>query len=152
MTTIAYKQGVLAADKQGTCNGSPSGASYKVICTDDAVFAITGTLNKGLAFINWLTDGDENSKPPKLKGTLVLQMDKKTGKACLWEAGNVALPVEDKYYATGSGGDIALGAMYMGATPEEAVKAAIKHDISTGLGVQVHYSEAARRRLNKRKK
>jgi hypothetical protein len=40
-------------------------------------------------------------------------------------------------YATGSGGQLALGALAMGATPEEAIKVASKYDAYTGHGVQV---------------
>lgn len=36
---------------------------------------------------------------------------------------------DDNWYAIGSGADYALGALYMGGTPEEAVEAAIKFSI-----------------------
>ena len=54
--------------------------------------------------------------------------------------------IEDKYWAHGSGGNVALGALYMGATPQEAVKAATYHDTYTGRGIQVFTSEAAKQR------
>jgi ATP-dependent protease HslVU (ClpYQ) peptidase subunit len=36
---------------------------------------------------------------------------------------------DENWYAVGSGAAYALGALYMGATPEEAVEAAIKFSV-----------------------
>ena len=141
MTTVAYKDGVLACDKQGTDCNVATGADYKAIIAGNTVYVITGTLTRGLRFIGWLTNGSEG-KPPKLKDTLVIEFDKITGMCKLHESAHVALPVTDRIMAKGSGGDIALGAMHAGATPREAVKIATKLDIYTGIGVQVWTSKA----------
>lgn len=44
--------------------------------------------------------------------------------------------VDVPYCAIGSGQDFAMGAMALGASPKEAVKIAMKHDIYTGMGVK----------------
>ena len=44
--------------------------------------------------------------------------------------------IEDPYYAIGSGAPYALGAMYNGASPKEAIKAASKFDPYTGNGIK----------------
>lgn len=46
------------------------------------------------------------------------------------------LKVEGLYSAIGSGMDYALGAMALGASPKDAIKVAMQHDIYTGMGVK----------------
>ena len=141
MTTIAYRRGVVATDKQTTSNGTISRGRCKAMLFDDAVYCITGTLVRGIKFIKWLRS-EQTDNAPKLKSTVVLEMSMKTGKACLWED-SVPLPIEDSIWAAGSGGDLALGAMAQGASPEEAVRIATRYDDGTGKGVQIFSSKAA---------
>lgn len=47
------------------------------------------------------------------------------------------LPMADEYFAIGSGGSFALGAMDAGASAEEAVKIACKRDLYTSEPVEV---------------
>ncbi len=75
-------------------------------------------------------------KGPRLKDTVVVEFCKKTGKAQMWESRHIPLACKGRYVA-GSGGQIALGALEMGATPEEAIRAASKYDAYTGNGVQI---------------
>jgi hypothetical protein len=143
MTTIAYKNGVLACDKQGTDD------NFVMKCTkwvedDDTVYIVTGTLVKGLRFIEYLRGGE--GKPPKLGDTVVLEFDKKTGALKVWESKDMALPIECGIYAHGSGYAFAIGAMHAGCTPDEAVKIASKVDAYTGGGVKVFVSEKAARK------
>lgn len=44
--------------------------------------------------------------------------------------------IMDAYFSIGSGSSVALGAMAMGATPKQAVKAAIKVDPFSGQGIK----------------
>lgn len=154
MTTIAYKQGVVACDKQATNNGVVSRGSYKATTSPDGktIYFITGTLTRGLKFVEWLVNGgrEQEDEAPKLKKTVVLELDMKTGKAQLWED-DIPLPIEDRIAAFGSGGDIALGAMASGASPQEAVNISSRWDDGTGLGVQVYISDVARKRLEREK-
>jgi hypothetical protein len=108
----------------------------KAVETDTHVYAVTGTLVTGLRFIEWLKEPGKVKKGPRLKDTVVVEFDKRTGRAQVWECRHTPLPCKDMY-ATGSGGQIALGAMAAGATPEEAVRIASKYDAYTGHGIQV---------------
>lgn len=147
MTTIAYKNGILACDKQCTDNGTKYRGSFKATVANDSVYIVTGTVVRGLKFIEWILNGgrDSDEDAPRLKDTQVIQMDLKTGKIHHWEA-DFPLPVEDRIAAWGSGGDIALGAMAAGASPEAAVKIASSWDDGTGFGVQMFRSERAKKR------
>ena len=143
MTTIAYKSGVLACDKQATDD------NFKMKCTKyvedaDTVYVVTGTLVNGFRFIEYLREGE--GKPPKLGDAAVLEFDKKTGKLKVWESKHTALEVEANIYAHGSGYAFAVGAMSAGATPGDAVRIASKHDAYSGGGVVVWKSEKVKRR------
>ena len=128
MTTIAYKNGIIACDKQGTWYNQASKAPFKAIVTEDVVYLITGVLATGLRFIEYLQGGQEG-KPPKIKDTTIYEFDRNTGKLNVWESRHISFPIVDKIWADGSGGQFAIGAMAMGATPEQAVRIAIKYDV-----------------------
>lgn len=144
VTTIAYKSGIIACDKRITeDNFVYKGTKFKE--TDNYVFIGAGTLSYALRFMDYLINGSE--KPPKLKDTIVLQFDKETGKLILWEQKHVGIPVETPMYAHGSGYGFAIGAMSFGASPEEAVKVAAKHDAYTGNGIKCWVSNKAKKTL-----
>lgn len=73
----------------------------------------------------------------------------------LYEASGVRYPIKDQFYAVGSGAPYALGAMAMGASPEEAVAIAARFDPNTGGEVEVlklkvkHASKANERRVHR---
>jgi ATP-dependent HslUV protease subunit HslV len=148
VTTIAWRDGILACDKQGTWDNQKGRASFKAIVTDDKVYALTGSLTQGLRFIEDLQNEIDPKKRTKLKGTVVIEFDRITGNILLWESRRIPLPIEDKYWAEGSGGQFAVGAMGAGASAEEAVKIAAKHDCYTN-GLQVWVSDKAAKRVLK---
>lgn len=55
----------------------------------------------------------------------------------LYEPNGARYHIKDGFYAVGSGGPYALGAMAMGASPEEAVAIAARFDPNTGGEVEV---------------
>jgi hypothetical protein len=55
----------------------------------------------------------------------------------LWGPEMIAMPIEQAFYATGSGGQYAMGALECGADLKSAVQIAAKYDSGTGHGVQV---------------
>lgn len=138
MTTIAYRDGVLATDKQGSDGGTICTAKIKASVIGPKVYAITGTVTRGLKFIHWL-HADQESEAPSLKKTVVVEMDLNTGKCQVWET-DFPMPLEDRFYAWGSGKEIAIGAMEWGANADDAIKCAAKWDEATGKGVQVFAS------------
>jgi hypothetical protein len=134
MTTIVYRNGILAADSQITFGSKLMGAT-KIVRAHDGVLAGAG--GKGgyaREFLDWAV-GDRRSTPPEAK-----EGDDFMDRGCLFypdarvevfEASGRMI-YHPPYYAFGSGGSEALGALYMGATAEQAVAAAIAHDIYTG--------------------
>lgn len=60
-----------------------------------------------------------------------------SGKIFSFDRPQAWLAVEEKFAAMGSGAPSALGALHAGATPKEAVLAAMKVDPFTGMGTKV---------------
>lgn len=79
---------------------------------------------------------DPRGKPPKISGVGGAVLTDKGDIFCFDEPG-IWMPVKEPYYAIGSGGKVALGALHMGATVKEALQAAGKVDSFTGMGYKV---------------
>lgn len=139
MTTIAYRDGVIAAD----------GASFRGQTRIDGMVKVArgpeGRLGGACGHAGFMTGwldwiAGRCSAPPEPKMTqdtadagLIVYPD---GRIELHEADGV-FSIATPYYAMGCGRDQALGAMFTGATAEVAIKAAIAHDAYTGGEVTV---------------
>lgn len=129
MTTIAYRDGVLAADTLATSNGLRDDYGTKVWRVGKVLVAAAGTRALCLKFREWVAAGMDGESPfAKGDGNGIVVSD--AGIVCWSENG--CWPVGQPFYALGSGYQVAMGAMEMGATAEDAVRAAIKWDTSSG--------------------
>ncbi len=140
MTTIAYRDGILAADTQMTLNNCVDGTQIKIVRRGLVMAAASGTAAMCQQFRDWFIMGMDGDPPPAqhsqnpdwnywgllFHGATIL----------CWQAPGWVRIVAP-YFAMGSGGDYATGAMAFGATSEEAILAAMKHDTSTGGEVTV---------------
>jgi len=135
MTTIAYKDGVVAADSRETWDSEAGGASYhkcaklfrKKLKNRDVVIATAGATYSGMVFVDWY--GSDTPAPDHL--TMIEDSDKDfdalildSGK--LYQVNHMCRPVEivDGFIAIGSGRKSALAAMHCGKSAEEAVRIA----------------------------
>lgn len=152
MTTIAYKAGVLAADRQVTCGTSIEGRFTKIVKrADGAMCGVTGASSLCAGFIRWFLDNGAQGQPDMVSRldsnqrveAVIVRPD---GKLECHEP-NGWFEFEAECYAIGSGGDFATGAMAAGLGAEEAVRLAMRYDSLTGGGVDVlkldNYSRAA---------
>jgi len=139
MTTVAYKDGVLAADRAISGQGH-IGSTRKVFRrkSDGALVGWCGTVSVCQRWVDWFLAGERGVAPN-------LGTDEDSASHMLVVRPNGGVEQHDRYgravfdapyYAIGSGGDYALGAMAFGATARQAVAAAMKHDHMTGSGVQ----------------
>ena len=132
MTTIAYKDGVIAYDSRQTRNDRiVSDNAPKCQVVDGVSFFLSGAVCNEKALIAAYF-GTPSPVPVECSGYVVdggnLMMvghDDKTG---IWKQ-ELELTNPD---AIGSGAAYALAAMDMGASAEGAVRAAMKRDIYTG--------------------
>lgn len=146
MTTIAYRDDVLAADTQITCGGTIDGWAQKAFRKGRLLYATSGSSGLGDRFASWVSGGMQGDAPC-LKG----EGDKDGGHGYLFPGGDRVVWRYDDVWAThrapffayGSGAEIALGAMLAGASAEEAVRAAAERDIATGGEITVLRRDSA---------
>jgi 20S proteasome alpha/beta subunit len=140
VTTIAYRDGIMAADRMVTGNGIYDGDVTKIMrLTDGTLFGASGASHLKKALITWIESGMAYETRPKdfdqveFEGILV----KPNGSVFFIEKGFTSFEIDAEYVATGSGRELALGAMAFGATAEQAIDCASKHDTKTGNGKDV---------------
>lgn len=134
MSTVAFRSGVLAADRQATSGGVVTKCT-KLFRVSGYAIGVAGTLSSGTSFSRWFA-GDQTGEIPLDQDSCALVMDLETGDCHLWESTGV-VKIEEEFEAIGSGSGIAYGALEMGADARQAVKIASKRDAYTGGGVQV---------------
>lgn len=142
MTTIAYRNGILAADSRVTVS-SEAGGDRTFQCeklfrkmipgpdgtVEEVIFATAGDSTSGMVFVDWYGSGHEAPVTQFMAANadftvLVLRKDG------LWEydAWCRGMQIKDEFYAIGSGCKLALGAMEMGAGALKAVEIAGRRD------------------------
>jgi ATP-dependent protease HslVU (ClpYQ) peptidase subunit len=156
MTTIAFRDGYLAADSCITTS-TEAGGSRKFRCEKlyrvrsgnglEAVVGLAGGAYDGLAFLDWYVSRTEAPPDRLLEGeadfcALVLT------KHGLFEYDKWCRPerVLERFYAVGSGAKAALGALHMGASAKASVAVACKIDPYTAEPVVVMSLRTARPR------
>lgn len=143
MTTICYRDGVLAADTRGTDDDYHPGIyrCNKLFRVNGDVVATAGDDTEGMIFVDWY-GSKKLGKRPKPPSRLV---DGEADFLCLvltkdgvfwYDKWCRANPVQDEFYAVGSGAPYAMGAMAHGAGALEAVETAKRWDPYTGGEVE----------------
>lgn len=138
MTTVAYRDGVLAADSLISRCGNDAGRSTKVRRVGDLLVAGCGTTSLIQRFISWVVGGMKGH-PPTLQigeSTACVVAIHPDGWIVEWNGDHPPDMIRAPFAAWGSGADIALGAMGFGASAREAVAVAAKIDHNTGGEVQ----------------
>jgi ATP-dependent protease HslVU (ClpYQ) peptidase subunit len=134
MTTLAYKEGVLASDSLTTNGDTKNGGTQKVFKLPcGRLIGICGSVENGLVLVQAMKDGAE--KPPKLQDVEALLIAANGAVAYRYE-GKLFRKLRTKYIAAGSGMDYALAALWMGADAVKAVRAGIYFDRNSGGRVQ----------------
>jgi ATP-dependent protease HslVU (ClpYQ) peptidase subunit len=135
MTTIAYRDGVLAGDTQ-VIDGKDLvvGHQRKVRKLDDgSLFGYAGDV-EGSEVLLRSFNSKQLSGPPECRDLNALIITPR-GKVYLYE-GRIWVKQAPGYYALGTGSAVALAAMDAGATAEQAVKIGINRDTGSGGKVQ----------------
>ncbi len=135
MTTIAYRDGYVAADSASWKGDVLMGYVNKIHeVSEGVVFVGCGVLHE----VRSMVESYESRTPfPELKDATVVQFNPNKRIMEYGSEGYAFLCDHKTYMAWGSGSQLALGAMAAGATAEEAVKAAVKHDAFTAGKVKV---------------
>lgn len=142
MTIIAYKCGIMAADSATIYGGTLLGAAKKIARNAKGDLAgASGDAVYSHAFLEWFVGGEKKNRPNAVdrekpgdsnRGLII----RKGGAIEVYEFDQV-YHLTAPYFAIGSGSCEALGAMFAGADPVTAVRAAIAHDSACGGEVVV---------------
>jgi hypothetical protein len=137
MTTLAYRNGVLASDSACQCGGwRQPGAIEKIWRIKKRLVSGTGDVNRIARFCRWVEAGMKGDAPEMGEESRGIVIEP-SGRVREFEAtGEISL-IEAPFYAWGSGMPPALGALYMGATAERAVEIAILVDPNSDGATQV---------------
>lgn len=167
MTTIAFKDGILAADSRSTIE-TEAGGCTKHTCAKlfrrtikigkrkpyDVVIATAGEVGPALVYVDWYAISAGLGEPPRVL------LDHDSDFTCLiltphglYEVDKFCRPdlIIEPFYAIGSGRKEALAVMHHDGTAVEAVRIAAKIDPFTG-GRVVTESLISRRATHVRKK
>lgn len=155
MTTIVIRDGILAADTMILSGGRAYGTMRKIARSRDGWWAAgAGDAAVISAFLKWIETRSLGLIKPPFKGlpeawdkSGMLLMDL-SGSMYFYE-GHSIVSFNAPFAAEGSGSDIAIGAMEMGADAIEAVRVAIKHDPASGG--EIEYVKAGNKRVNRAK-
>lgn len=142
MTTTVTDGITIASDSQADSNGiRESGTFRKIIEKDGRLFAFSGPYGLLAPLVEWYIAG---AKPADIPQT---DKQNRDHSYTFWAFDNghflefcydLPYPVMvSPPAAIGSGREVALGAVSMGATPEQAVWAAIQWDTGSGGAIQV---------------
>lgn len=151
MSTVAYRDGVMAADT--LASGPVCRTTKKLHRVGDVIIGGVGNLSDLLVFVRWYGSGADLKALPEFRmygrndeapdfSALVLSPRGLTH----WTEYFQPLPVFDDYTAVGSGAYAALGAMAVGAAAAEAIAVAAQIDVHTGGEIhtmQLGVAEAA---------
>lgn len=141
MTTIAYKDGVMAADSRAFSGDSGYiGTKMKIRRLPDGrlIGASSSRVGAGEAILDWYAAGaDIKNRPDGVDrddvNLLVVHPD---GRAQIANDGwTLTGMLSNPYFAIGSGVEYAQAVLEFGGTPEQAVEIACKFDSYSGLPV-----------------
>lgn len=137
MTTIVATREAIGADTMVTVDGQAPYRTQKVIRARGVLFGAAGDGGDCIRLMEWAKTGFDIERRPKFRcksghidEALLLMVDFK-GIYFLSAWDFFPEPVEEEFYAIGTGAGAALGALEKAATIEEALRIAEKHDAMT---------------------
>lgn len=144
MTVIVYRDGVLAADRCHSVVGTKQ-EGRKLFQAKEGAVAIAGAFMHSLRMMHWFTDGAVVADFPddilhKEEACRLIYLSK-AGLLAMYENNPYPNVMDSEYGAWGCGREVALGALFHGATAVEAVLAANHHAEGCGFGVDTYEVE-----------
>lgn len=143
MTTVAWKDGIVAADTMGDHNGLKM-PTTKILVAKAFVLGGAGGAHDFYGYFDAMKDSSlkevlENGYPVEDQDedipAMILVSRSDPSKAWFLAA-TAWLPIVRPYHAIGSGRDFAIAAMHLGKSAVEAVDIAMQFDVYTGGRVE----------------
>jgi hypothetical protein len=142
MTTIAFRDGIMAADSCITMSdesaGDYKGHTVKLLECEYGICGLQGDSTPGMAFWHWWRHGmkdDALAERIRASGADFTALTLEKDGLYVWDSWLLPELVTDEFYAIGSGTKAALGALHMGASAVEAVQIACLIDPYTAAPV-----------------
>jgi len=132
LTTIAYRDGIMASDSGSWGNATHGWAKKLAKGKDGILYGVTGNAAECDAFLSWVNSGYEGEQPVAEKEdencssfcVLIAEKDK----PIRYRTSRGDETYDAPYYAVGS--SVAWGALYAGSTAIVAIEAAREHGSS----------------------
>ena len=136
MTIIVYRDGVMAADTGGESQGATTRWMRKLARDKQGtLYGVAGMAECAHRFLNWVDDGSEGVPPlPEAKGNddntfLIMRCIAGRLPEIVAARGTEFCLPSARYVVLGACREVALGALWMGATAEQAVQVCIEHSL-----------------------
>lgn len=137
MTIVAYKDGIMAADKQSTYDGMPWTVTKIRRTKDGALVGCAGHTAVCRQLQDWYA-GDRDPKTfPDTENQCYMLVVLRDGTIHFYDGKPVPIHMEVPFIAMGSGRDFAVAVMDIGGSAEDGVRMAMKWNNGCGLGVDV---------------
>lgn len=153
MTIIVWDGKTLAADKQATDDGVRRTVTkirrVKSGPNKGCLIAGSGACSQANAMMDWFEDGADTSLYPKhqendqLAAILTVITPEKY--IIRFEYTPTPILFEDAQYCTGSGREVAYGALAMGADAVKAVEIVCDHVVDCGMGIDYLHMKGKRK-------
>lgn len=132
MTTIVYRDGILAADSRAYSGSStPLGTKVKIRRLPSGVLIGCSTPEPGVgeAIMDWYADGAKPGRKPGVPENFSFIAVSADGKALMGiDSLHLTGPISAPWFAVGSGAQYAMTALHLGKTAREAVEIAAEFD------------------------
>jgi hypothetical protein len=139
MTTIAANLTEMAADRR-MVGGGPMVSSRKIVRIKDSLYGGAGDGEAIEMFYAWALSGFAKKERPVWGADNVPEfciLELSVNGLRMWGARLAPIPIDEDFWAIGSGSMSAQAAMYCGKSPKQAVEIAALYDENTGHGTQV---------------
>jgi hypothetical protein len=133
VTTIVANLEAMASDQR--ISGGPMFPAQKIHRIKGSLYGGAGSWEQLLKMFEWFRNPDMKPEWKFEPDFEIVQLSPEG--IFVWGREMIAMPINNQFYATGSGGAYALGAMEAGADLRSAVQIASKYDSATGHGVRV---------------
>lgn len=131
MTTIAcsLKHKQMACDSRIT--GDVIFHADKVRKVGQSLFGVAGNWETCVTFLEWVESGTKE-KPTLPDDDTFQAVELSKSGIYLWQRSCIRMPVQERFYACGSGAQGAMVAMSLDLEPKAAIAAVLRFDETTG--------------------
>ena len=138
MTTITFKDGVMAADSQQTHVYIDQVECRKLYVINGDLIGLAGNLTDFPKFINWYMNERKNINDLSIPNRAIDELQAlvfSKNKLYFYDHECIAVPMTGKIASIGSGSPYAMGAMMAGSTAQEAIVVSSKLDPNTNAPI-----------------